>query len=253
MLEILAMRKTFIVFLLLAFPLCVFAEVPENQPGPPEQSTKEKITEALNTGKDQVVQALSQSRNIRENSKYFVTASFAPIDFILPSKLGLTWGLVNDVDHTAELEYLKSSVSVPFVIEDIGSMTDERLSYIRRSYLGSETFNLSYGLTYFRFKVHIGNKYLATVSPNVPDVDLIRVDSLGFNVGFGNRWIFSNRWIVGVDWLSWSQPVVSLTRFNKFQDYTTDQGYKDTTETVEKIISWVPRISVLKLQAGYSF
>lgn len=237
------MLKSLFVFLL-AFSSCAFAE---------EQNTQEKIVDALSKGKDQVVQALSHSRLVRQNSNYFATGNFAPVDLILPSKFGLTLGTVTNADYTWELEYLKSSVSVPFLVDDIGEMTDERLSVIRRNYFGTETFNLSYGLSYNRFKVHIGSKYLAYIATNVPDVDLMQIDSLGFNVGIGNRWIFSNRWMLGVDWVSWSQPVFTTKYNNKYSDYATDEDSKDTIDTVAKLIRWVPRITLLKLQVGYSF
>ncbi len=218
-----------------------------------EPSTQEKVTEAVQSGVEQVQKALSHSRLIRQNSDYFTTLNFAPIDLVLPSKFGLTAGFVSDADFTWELEYLKSSVSVPFIIEDLGEMTDERLSVIRRNYFGTETFNLSYGLSYYKFKLHIGNKYLSSVVANAPDVDLIRVESLGFNIGIGNRWIFSNRWMVGVDWISWAQPVLTTRNNNKFADVATDEDVKDTSKTLVKLVSWVPRITLLKLQAGYSF
>lgn len=233
-----------IFLLVVVFSSSVFAE---------EQNTQEKIVEAFKEGKDQVVQALSHSRMIRQNSNYFVSGNFAPIDLILPSKLGLTLGTVTHADYTWELEYLKSSVSVPFFVDDIGEMTDERFSVIRRNYFGTETFNLSYGLSYNKFKVHIGSKYLAYVATNIPDVDLMQIDSVGFNVGIGNRWIFSNRWMIGVDWASWTQPVFTTKYNNKFNDFATDEDSKDTVDTVAKLIRWVPRITLLKLQVGYSF
>ena len=237
------MLKSIFVFLL-AFSSCAFAE---------EQNTQEKIVEAFQEGKNQVVQALSHSRLVRQNSNYFATGNFAPVDLILPSKFGVTLGTVTNADYTWELEYLKSSVSVPFLVDDIGEMTDERLSLIRRNYFGTETFNLSYGLSYNKFKVHIGSKYLAYISTNIPDADLMEIESLGFNVGIGNRWIFSNRWMVGVDWASWSHPVITTQYNNKYRDFATDEDSKDTVDTVAKLIRWVPRISLLKLQVGYSF
>lgn len=234
------MLKSIFIFLL-AFSSGAFA------------NTQEKIVEVFKEGKEQVVQALSHSRLVRSNSNYFAIGNFAPVDLILPSKFGLTLGIVSNADYTWELEYLKSSVSVPFLVDDIGEMTDERLSVIRRNYFGTETFNLSYGLSYNRFKVHIGSKYLAYIATNIPDVDLMQIDSLGFNVGIGNRWIFSNRWMVGVDWVSWAQPVFTTKYNNKYSDYSTDEDSKDTVDTVAKLIRWVPRITLLKLQVGYSF
>lgn len=190
---------------------------------------------------------------MRQTYQNYGTLNFAPLDLILPLKYGFTLGYVETPDKTVEFEYLKSSMSVPFVIDDLGSMTDERFSVIARDYLGTETFNLSYGVTYYKFKVHVGNKYLNSVSTNIPDVEFMRVDSLGFNLGLGNRWVFSNRWILGLDWISWSQPLFT-TRYNdKYAEFTNNPDDKDKAKKVLELISWVPRITLLKLQIGYSF
>lgn len=185
--------------------------------------------------------------------EYFATLNYAPFDLILPSKFGLTAGLVTDPDKYWELEYLKSSVSVPFVIEDIGEMSDERLSLIRRDFVGNSTFNFSYGLSYYRFKVHIGSRLLASASASAADVDLIHVESLGFNFGLGHRWVFANRWMLAIDWAAWSQPVFTTQLSDKYIDSTNNEDNKDTVNTAAKLISWVPRITLLKLQVGYSF
>jgi hypothetical protein len=214
---------------------------------------KDKAADAVKESVQDAQKALSHSRLMRQTYKYYGTLNYAPIDLILPSKFGFTLGYVKTPDKTWEFEYLKSSLSVPFIIDDLGEMTDERFSLMARDYFGTETFNLSYGLTYYKFKVHVGSKYLASVSTNIPDVELMRVDSVGFNVGIGNRWVFSNRWIVGMDWISWSQPVFT-TRYNdKYAEFTNDPNDKDSAKKVLKLISWIPRITLLKLQIGYSF
>lgn len=224
------------------------------------QTTSEKVSEKVDDMKEAVKdsvqeaqKALSHSRLMRQTNKYYGTLNYSPVDLILPSKFGFTLGFVDTPDKTWEFEYLKSSVSVPFVVEDLGEMTDERFSVMARDYFGTETFNLSYGLSYYKFKLHIGNKYLSSVSSNAPDVDLLRVDSVGFNVGIGNRWVFSNRWIVGMDWISWSQPVFRTRYQNKYAEVTNSPDDKDEADKFLKLISWVPRISLLKLQVGYSF
>lgn len=250
--------KTVITFLFtLTLAFAAFAENAE--PSTAEKveekakSAEEKVKDVVQSGVDQVEKALMHSRQFRQNSEYFVTLNYAPIDLILPSKWGVTAGLVSNADKTWEIEYLKSSVSVPFFVEDLGEMTDERISLIRRDYFGTETFNVSYGLSYYRFKLHIGNQYLSSVTSTAPDVDLIRIESLGFNLGLGNRWIFSNRWIVGVDWFAWSQPVFTTRMNNKYEDFVTNENDKDTANKAVKLINWIPRLTLLKLQVGYSF
>lgn len=207
--------------------------------------TQEKVAEEL-------AQALNHSRKIRSSSEYFGIGTYSPLDLILPSKLGLTFGKNKDADHTWELEYLRSSVSVPFIVDDLGAMTDERLSWIKRNYYGSEIFNFSYGLSYHRFSLNLGNKYLSSVT-SVPNVELIEIESLGFNLGIGNRWIFENKMILGVEWFSWAQPVFKTKYNNSFKDYVTNADDQDTVDKGVKLISYLPRFAILKLQLGYSF
>jgi len=80
----------------------------------------------------QVTELLLETKDRRANSKYVALLNYSPLDCLIPSKIGLTLGLVNGTEQTWELEYLKGSVSVPFVIEDLGKMTDERISLIGR-------------------------------------------------------------------------------------------------------------------------
>lgn len=58
---------------------------------------------------------------------------------------------------------------------------------IRRTYFGN-SFNLSYGLTYFRFRLRLGSEVLSRASGGQlpPGVDILRVESLGPNFGIGN-------------------------------------------------------------------
>src|SRR5690606_30674611 len=143
--------------------------------------------------------------------------NYSPLDLLIPSKYGGTIGYTQNADTSWEFEYLKGSVSVPFLVDDLGKMTDERFSIIRRSYLGSNSFNISYGLTYFDFSMHLGNKLLDRVTGGgYPAIDLVEVQSLGLNLGIGNRWIFNKNITFGVDWISWAQPFYVMKKKSAF-------------------------------------
>lgn len=238
------MKKILILTGALLLPIASYSE---------DKTTEETVKETIQETKKEVVEALSQSRDMRTQFKYFGMLNYSPFDLILPSKLGFTLGKMSDVDHTWEFEYLRSSISVPFIIEDLGAMTDERFSLIKRNYFGTQTFNLSYGFNYHIFSLHLGNKYLASVAPGIPAVDLIKIESFGVNLGIGNRWILANRWMLGVDWISWSQPLLRTKYKNSYADYVSNQDDKDAVNKGAKLISYLPRIAVLKLQVGYSF
>lgn len=202
----------------------------------------------------QPVNTLSSSKSKREERSYFVLGNYSPIDLIIPSKIGLTFGSNRSSDNSLEIEYLKGAISVPIIVEDLGEMSDTRISLIKRNYFGSNSFNLNYGLSFFDFKLFLGDELLSRItSGTYPALDLIHLQSLGLNLGIGNRWTFSNNWTFGVDWVSWSQPLYILKEENAFLDYATNENDRDDVETAVDVISYFPRLQVLKIQLGYSF
>ena len=185
---------------------------------------------------------------------YFILGNYSLMDLLIPSKIGLSIGVVKSADVTWEIEYLKGSLSVPFVVEDLGKMEDEKISLIRRSYFGGNSFNFSYGLTYFDFSLHLGDKLLNRISGgNYPSLDLVRVQSAGFNLGIGNRWTFKKDITLGVDWISWSQPIFITKNNSSYLDYATNPEDRDRVDKAMKIISHFPRLAFLKFQFGVSF
>lgn len=215
-----------------------------------EPPTKQEIQKPS----EEVKEALLETKDHRANTNYVALLNYSPIDLLIPSKIGFTLGLINGPEQTWELEYLKGTVSVPFIVEDLGKMTDERFSLIGRSYFGNNSFNMSYGLSYFDFSLHLGDKLLNRVTGgNYPSIDVVQIQAVGFNMGFGNRWVFEKNITFGVDWISWSQPV-SLTKKNSaFLDYATNQEDRDDVEKAIKFISYFPRLAFFKLQFGMSF
>lgn len=227
------------------FSISLFAE---------EETILEKADQKIDNTVDQVKKSLDETKDRRAQSKFFILGNWAPYDLIIPSKFGATLGLVRSEQKTWELEYMRGSVSVPSIIEDLGKMTDTRISLMARSYSDRNSFNLSYGLSYFDFSMTLGDKLLNRVTGgNYPALDLVQVQSLGAHFGIGNRWVFKKNFTLGVDWISWSQPLIILKKNNTFADYATNKKDKDDVETAVNIISYFPRISALKLQLGFSF
>jgi hypothetical protein len=213
------------------------------------EEVSEKTQEVIADTKDK----LDRTRQLRAENDFFVLGNYAPVDFLIPSKLGFTLGYNSNQDTSWELEFLQGSVSVPFVIKDLGKMTDRRISVIRRSYLGNNSFNISYGLSYFDFSIKIGDELLNRVSGNYPSLDVLELQSLGFNVGVGNRWQVSDSITFGIDWFSWSQPVLTTRDRSPFLDYATNPDDRKNAEDAKKWISYFPRLSFLKLQLGILF
>lgn len=143
---------------------------------------------------------------------------------------------------------------MPLVITNLGNMTDQRISVIRRSYDERNSLNFSYGLSYFDFSIHLGDKLLSNLSGgNYPSVDLVAVQALGLNLGIGNRWTFKRNITFGVDWFSLAQPFFVTSKNAPFLDHSSNQEDKDSVDNAVKVISSLPRLVFFKIQLGILF
>jgi len=214
----------------------------------------QKTQDAAEQAVDSIQKSASESRQMRDNFSYFAYLNYAPVDLLIPSKTGLTLGYQSDASESWEFEYLSGSVAVPFVVKDLGKMEDKRYSLIKRVYGERDSFYLSYGLSYFSFSLHLGDKLLNKVTGGqYPSIDLVELEAVGAHVGMGNRWTFKKRFSLGVEWLAWSQPLFVTKRKSAFLDYATDQSDKDDVDKALSTIQYFPRFSVFKVQLGMSF
>jgi hypothetical protein len=218
-----------------------------------EPSNFDKAKEKVSDAYGQVQSTLAKGRYLRGQSKWALFGNYAPLDLLIPGKYGVSLGWTRGPDKIWELEYLRGKVAVPFIVEDLGKMTDQRLTLMARSFSGN-SFNFSYGISYFDFSITLGDKLLNGVSAGqVPYVDVISVQSVGFYLGVGNRWNFPNGFTLGVDWATWAQPVYITNEEKGFLDATTDESDKDEVETALDVVNYFPRLSFLKLNLGWSF
>lgn len=202
-------------------------------------------------------EAVSESQDLRRPKHLFGSFDYSPLDLLIPNKFGLTLGINEDANHSWELEYLRGTISIPFLIEDLGGFRDEKISVIRRTYFGN-SFNLSYGLTYFRFRLRLGSEVISRASGGQlpPGVDILRVESLGPNFGIGNRWTFKNGITLGVDWASWSQPLFTTKKeeaYLRASESATNPSDRNHIDTAVKLMQYMPRLTFLKLEVGYQF
>lgn len=229
------------------------AATPEPTAGEKFQEGAEKAAEGIQDAAKDVAKDMGSSAARRGDSDMVITGQYAPIDLVLPSKLGLSIGWIANARSTYELEYLKGSVKPP-LIEDFGEVADTRLTLMKRSYFSSNSFNFSWGVAYMGFKGKVGDALLARLSGGaVPEIELINVESFGTHLGFGNRWVFKRGVTFGIDWFQWTQPIIVTKRDAKFLDYVSNQSDRDSIDKGLKILSYFPRFSVLKIQLGYTF
>jgi hypothetical protein len=236
-------------------------------PTPEEQKQIDEYNDAL-SGKDPVASEPTSSKPeekkqeiktetpptdaIKSERKILGMIQYAPLDLFIPSKYGASAGWRFTPKTTLELEYLRGSLSVPFLFDALGGMTDQRLALIVRSHFRKSSFNYHYGVSYNMFKIKLGNEIINRSVPHASDLDEIILNSLGFVVGLGNRWIISDNFIVGVDWFVWAQPLTQLKKKTDFMQYVSDSDRGRLNDAID-FISEFPRFSVLKINLGMTF
>jgi hypothetical protein len=179
---------------------------------------------------------------------------YSPIDLIIPNKVGLHIAWKKSTTEFWEFEALSGKVAVPYLIADLGKMTDNRYSLLLRTKESDSSFNLTYGVTFFDFSIVLGDRFLNSLSGSQAfAVDVVQEQSLGVSFGFGNRWNLGDSSYVGVDWFTWSQPLISINNKAPFLDRSAQTTEKDDVERATKILSYFPRISLLKVYLGFRF
>jgi hypothetical protein len=89
---------------------------------------------------------------------------YSPIDLIIPNKVGLHIAWKKSTTEFWEFEALSGKVAVPYLIADLGKMTDNRYSLLLRTKESDSSFNLTYGVTFFDFSIVLGDRFLNSLS-----------------------------------------------------------------------------------------
>ena len=118
--------------------------------------------------------------------------------------------------------------------------------------LGTSSFNFLYGLNFNRFEAHIGSAILNRATGG-QSVDLIALETLGGTIGIGNYWVISDRCFLGVDWLTYAQPLIVTRSQSDVLNLTNSSSDGRDLESGFKYVKYFPRLSFLKLQIGFQF
>ena len=189
----------------------------------------------------------------RAQKSYLASLNYSVVDFPIPSKLGVTVGLISSPTQTWELEYMRGSISVPGHFRDLGSMTDTRIGFIGRTYFG-ESFHMSYGISYFDFSATVGDALLNNLTGGgYPNIDMLTVQGFGLNVGLGNTWVINKNITLGIDWLTIAQPLVVTKKNSDYVNYTSNKNDKKNVEDTMKIVSYLPRFAAASVHVGVLF
>ncbi len=202
---------------------------------------------------ESVNRTMGRSRLNRLSNDHAIVVNYSLIDTWIPAKYGLAYSYFPSPESTWELDWNHSSLGVGALSVNFAEMTEDRISLMKKSFSKRNSFYWAYGLHYYRFQAHLGDKYLSQVTgqPGM-SIDLLKVSSLGVSFALGNRWHFEN-WLIGFDWLSLHLPLVVLDTQSKYIDYASNENDRNTVRDTIDVIKSLPTFTALKFQVGYSF
>lgn len=194
------------------------------------------------------------SKQWREESNYVILANYSVYDLLVPGKKGLTLGVNHSSEKTWELEYLKGDISGPSAFKQLGSIEEQRISLLSRSFSTRNSFSGFFGLSWNSFEVSVGNDMLTKLGVvSAPKSTLLRLDTLGINAGLGNRWSMWKGFTIGADWFGVSQPLFTVRKDMSILDQAGNRNERDKIEQALKVALYFPRFYVFKIQAGKMF
>lgn len=189
----------------------------------------------------------------RDLFQHSLLLNFSPFDLWIPYKYGASYAYNHSSTKTFEIEYLTRSLSSPVLFDDLGSITDSRLTLMLRKFGTDSSFNHFYGINLSTLTVKLGPAFLSTVSSNPSDFDLVKIQTLGITYGFGNRWSVWKDYNISIDWLTFNLPIFTTQSDLGFLSKSNSASKKDDVEDVVNIFKKLPSLAALKLQIGVSF
>jgi hypothetical protein len=170
--------------------------------------------------------------------------TYSPWDMWLPGKIGAV-ASYGDNSRTFELAWQKASYGLNLIVDDIGSISDQRIHLTTRSFTWDNSFNFQYGLSYNSFVVNLGKSFVAA--------DVLEMKTVATVWGVGNRWELENGFTFGADWLKIFVPIYTLEKKDSALDGAISKSDKDDLDELINIISKVPTLTLIHLEVGYRF
>lgn len=224
------------------------------------ESTKEDLDKNTNPQKNSAkINPIPSANSSEETSSTYrekynqsLLGTYSLLDMWIPGKWGVSYSYHPSANGSFEIEYLRGKLS-PFIFEELGTITDQRLTLMYRSYSQRNSFNFLYGINYSSLKLQLGSEILATVTTGDPGAfDLISIKTLGLTWGMGSRWNL-NRFLISVDWLVLNIPIIALESEAPFINATSDSSRKDDAQEILDFAKGIPTLAIAKIQLGISF
>lgn len=185
------------------------------------------------------------SFNSTAESKWSGYLTYSQFDLWIPGKIGLVASYKEHDKRTYELAWQKASYGFDLFVDDIGSVSEQRIHFTTRSFKYGTSFNYQYGLLYTSYLVNLGKGFVG--------FDLVEIKTLGGLWGVGNRWELERNIDIGIDWFKVFVPVVTLEKENDALDSAESKSDKNDLKDLLKAFTSIPTITVLHFEVGYRF
>ena len=240
---------------------------PVDRPNP-DKNTDKKPTNSQPTIESNPQSASSKSPSetqtsptlepVTENNPQFknwgVTGNFSLFEMWVLTKYGITGYYTKDPKRDWELEYMRGSLGFGYFGINIGSIQEQRISLLTRSFGKRNSLNFLYGVFYNQMEIGLSQKFLNTVSQvSQSQVNNVELSTAGLTWGFGNRWQTKEGYILGLDWFVINIPFSTIQQRIPFLKQSND---KDSRDSVKDALNWlkkIPSAGILKFQIGMTF
>lgn len=179
-------------------------------------------------------------------------ANGAILGLAIPSKYGVAAAWRTSRRWEFEAGYFTGSYELSNSFINVGGLRETVLSLDARLYAW-RSLNFIFGLSRQSYQAKLGNDILGrTIGPGA-SLDLIEVQTLGLQLGFGNRWSIYDHFIFGVDWLVLNFPFRSLKSDAPVLDFVNDANDRARIQDAVTILRYLPTGAACKLALGYQF
>lgn len=183
-----------------------------------------------------------------------VTGNFSLFEMWVLTKYGITGYYTQDPKRDYELEYMRGSLGFGYFGINIGSIKEERISLLTRSFGKRNSLNFLYGVFYNKMNIGLSQKLLNSVNPELrSNVNNVELSMAGLTWGFGNRWQTREGYIFGIDWLVLNIPFSTIQQRIPFFKQSQSQDSRDNVKDALNWLKKIPSVGVLKFQIGMTF
>lgn len=175
------------------------------------------------------------------------------LGYLAPFKYGLGFTYAKSPTWVWNLSYIKGGLGFGIAGIDFGGFDESLLSLGGRYYPWAGSFNWIFAASRHAYRVHLGNDMVARMSGGPGSVDLLKVETLGIQIGVGNRIQFKNNLWLAIDWLTINIPVVTLKTESPALDAYMSANDRRLVGDALSLMENLTTASFLKTSLGYSF